>query len=354
MSPTLDDPRHPGQWVPGSCADPVTVESYACQLPLDPGSALVITGSLSSNPADRWLTREQIWPVQVVFDGRAHLAPSFRLMGKFGASSFALPVTDDLSAPVYFSCGSELYALDLERRAATSYPVPGLNDVHEITQDKSRILIANTGRDEVVSFWPQGGTVSRLPLGPFRGREAAPADEGRPVDRFHVNQVFRGLDGALWALVHHFEGWQLLRRVIGGFIKTHGDGGLLNLDEKRALNLGLAAPHSVRVVGDEYWLMNSARNEIITYSSAWQKRRTIASIGWGRGLAVCGGLVYAGISPVRRRYRPRPDPSPTEAMIQALRISTGESLACATVLNVEQINNVYCVTRPVAARLLSM
>lgn len=328
---------------------------YACELPLDRGNALVITGSMSSNPEDRSLRRDQIWPVQVVMDGSAYPVPFFRTAGELGVSSIAFVNPYDPSAPVFFSAGSDLCQLDCESRSVLDCGLQELVDVHEISHEQNLILIANTGADEVLSYSLGGGGVTRVSLHPFRTRVNTLSEAGRrAADRFHVNQAFRGLDGHLWALVHHFEGWQLLRRVMGSVIKTQGDGGVLDLDKKVAINLNLAAPHSVRIVNDEYWLMNSACNEIVVYSRVWQKLRTIPTIGWGRGLAICGGIAYAGLSPVRKRYRLPSDRSTPRPFLQAVRVSTGEPLAHALVLNVEQVNNVYCVARTVGEQLASL
>ena len=328
---------------------------YACELPLDSSNALVITGSMSSNPEDRSLSRDQIWPVQVVIDGAAYVVPFFRAVGDLGVSSIAFVNPSNPSAPVFFSAGSDLWQLDCMSRLLLDCGIQDLVDVHEISHEQDRILIANTGADEVLSYCPRGGGVARIALAPFRGRVNSLSEAGRrAADRFHVNQAFRGLDGHLWALVHHFEGWQLLRRVMGSVVKTQGDGGVLNLEEKIAINLNLAAPHSARIVNGEYWLMNSACNEIVVYSRAWQKLRTIPTIGWGRGLAISGDIAYAGLSPVRKRYRLPSDRSVLQPILQAVRLSTGEPLAQAPILNVEQVNNVYCVARAVGELLVSL
>lgn len=288
-------------------------------------------------------------------DGRAHCVPFFRSVGEFGVSSFAFANPEDASAPMFYSSGADLWQLDSARRATLLCDVRELVDVHEIGYERDRILIANTRRDEIASFQPRGGAVDRLSLESFRGRAGGLADPRESaLDRFHVNQAFRGIDGHLWALVHHFEGWQLLRRVIGGVIKSHGDGGVLNLDTRSAINLRLAAPHSVRIVGGEYWLLNSGCNEIAVYSPTWEKRRTMPSAGWGRGLAVSGEIAYVGISPLRRRYRPLADRSDQEPMIQAVHVSSGKSLTCALLRNLEQVNNVYRVARALAESLVSL
>lgn len=316
--------------------------------------ALVVAGSLSSNPADRSLNRSQVWPVQVIVDGEAHVAPLLREVGKRGISALAFVDPSDAAAPVFLTCGETLSEFRAGNRTIRDCGLKALVDVHEISWERDRILLANTGNDEVVVFSPRGRECTRLSLDPLRRHGGTPQEgvDRHVVDRFHANQAFRGLDGNLWALVHHVKGRQLLRSMLGGVIKSQGDGGVLNLDQSIGIDLNLAAPHSVRIVGEEYWLMNSGCREIVTYSRAWQKRCVISCLGWGRGLAICGDIAYAGISPIRRRYHSLIGGPSSEPTIQALRISTGEPVAHATLFNLEQVNNIYCVARSVGMALL--
>lgn len=339
---------------PAENATFVSSGAYACDLALPAEHALIVTVSLFANPEDRSLLRSQIWPVQVLADGIAREVPFFRSWGELGVSSLAFVDPEDPDAPIYFSTGNGLYELSLAGKFVVSCNVAGLGDVHEIVHEAGCVHIANTRNDEVVTYERASGASLRRALDPFRSPSHASAAGGRYVDRFHVNQVFRGLDGDLWALVHHAEGKQFLRAVIGGVIKRQGDGAVINLDQRRTVNLGLSGPHSVRIVGEEYWVMNSGHREIIVYSRDWHRRHAISTAGWGRGLVVQDDVAYGGMSPTRRRYMPfieRPD---LGCWVQAFRVSTCEVLAQARILNADQINNIYCVPRALALSLLSL
>jgi hypothetical protein len=104
----------------GSDDGPLTTlgSVYPCELALPESEALVVAGSMASHPADRSLTREQVWPVQIIMGGRAHPAPYFRAIGEFGVSSFAFVDPESASAPIFYCCGKDLWQLDLSLRAS--------------------------------------------------------------------------------------------------------------------------------------------------------------------------------------------------------------------------------------------
>jgi hypothetical protein len=327
--------------------------SYLCELPLPAERALIVTGSLFAKAADRILTRDAIWPVQVLIDGRAFCARAFLPVGKLGVSSFAFPDPHDAAGPIFYSSGDGLCEL---RGGGTVkvHAIPHLVDVHEILWHRGSLQIANTARDEVVSFTPATGAYRRRPLARFRCRGRRAGQGERLVDRFHVNQAFGGLDGDLWALVHHVAGTQSLLAAVGGVIKRQGDGGVLNLDRGIAVKLDLSGPHSVRVVGDEYWVMNSGAREVVVYSRQWQRLRAGPSLGWGRGLAIDGDLAYGGMTPTRKRYLSLLERFDPRCRLQAFALASCEGQGQALIRHVEQINNVYCVHKAVGMRLLSL
>ena len=331
--------------------------SYVCDLPLAPDRALLVTGSLFAHRMDRSMRREQIAAVQIVVDGEAHPVPFFDGQGHLGVSSLALAENEHHPSSIFYTTGTDLFELKLGTRHLIEHPIEGLVDVHELSYDRGWLHIANTGNDEVVAYHPATRECRRISLSRFRSKpHSRSSSAGEPlfVDRFHVNQVFRGLDGNLWALVHHVGGWQRLRTVMGEMIKRQGDGGVINLDENRRVTLNLSGPHSLREVRGEYWVMNSGRREVHVYSPDWRRLRTFASLGWGRGMAVDRDIAYGGTSPRRKRYLSLLERFDSRCWLEAFSVTTGCSLRQAVIRHVEQINNIYCVDRAVGISLLSL
>jgi len=322
-------------------------------MPLPRDRALIVTGSLFAKAADRVKERSAIWPVQVVLEGQAFNAAAFGRVGELGVSSFAFVDGRDPAAPIFYSSGDDLCEIAGAAGGVRRHDIPGLSDVHEISWHEGWIHLANTGCDEIISFQPARGYCRRQSLARFRC--GASGSEGeRLVDRFHANQAFRGLDEDLWALVHHVAGKQSLLTAVEGAIKRQGDGGVINLDRGMAVKLDLSGPHSVRVVGNEYWVMNSGSREIVVYSRDWKKLRVGPSLGWGRGMAIDGHLAYGGMTPTRKRYLSLFERFDSRCWLQAFGLATCEAFAHALICNVEQINNVYCVDRAVGMRLLAL
>jgi hypothetical protein len=317
-------------------------------------AALVVTGSLSAKPQDRSLERSAIRPVQVVDGGGVHVVPFFDDLGPLGVSSFVfVPGT----TAVLLSTGDDLLEVELTTGAVTDLPIGDLTDVHEMTLVDGRVWLSNTGRDELVAVsLADGAEIERVSLAPFRtGRTDGSADES--VDKFHVNQVFADLDGELHCLVHHVAGRQFLKRVAARVIKSQGDGGVLGLGDGVARGLGLSAPHSVRIVGDSYWIFDSGKATVAVFDREWRPNGTFATSGWGRGAAVDAdrATVHAGMSPIRRRYLPfATGRALTVPAVESLDAATRTSLGVLELEHVEQVNNVYLVDRSTADGLLGL
>lgn len=313
-------------------------------------AALVVTGSLAAKEADRTHGRDAIHPVHVVDVGGTRTVEGLDGFGEFGVG--ALVVAPD-GASALCSDGDRLWSLDLVAGGATELPVRDLVDVHEIEVDGDVLLLANTGRDELVELDAAGRELDRVPLAGFRA--ATPAAEGA-VDRFHANQFLRGPGGRRWALVHHVEGYQLLRKAATKVLKVQGDGGLVALDDGERRALRLTAPHSVTAVGEGWWIFDSGRSEVRRYDGALGHVGTAPTGGWGRGAAVdeARGVVWAGMSPIRRRYLgvvPGPHVD-VPCTVEALRASDAASLGAVAIPDVEQVNNVYLVPRSVGDALV--
>ena len=325
------------------------------QLRLPSDRALVVVGSLSAKPQDRSLPRSAIRSVQVLTQHGISLASYFDGMGELGVSSLAfLPGKHCL----LFSTGADLMELELHSGARRCLEVQDLVDVHELTLVGDTAWLANTGRDELVAVDPDGHVVDRRSLAPFRrgGRGGGDGDVDE-VDRFHVNQVFEAVDGTLCCLVHHVEGRQLLRRVAARIVKSQGDGGILDLDGVVSRGLRLSAPHSVQVLGSEHWVLDSGRSELVVFDSGWRRLLGVPTLGWGRGAAVAadGSTLYAGMSPIRPRYRSlMPGSAVTSPAVEAFDVAGRVSLGHVELDAIEQVNSVHEVDAATAEMLLAL
>ena len=335
-----------------------------------PDEALIVLGSLNAHPQDRKIKRSEVRPVQVMFHGEdSRPATFFDSWGKFGASSFAWH--PEKPHVLYFATDSgveatnELLKIDLQEQRVTRIPVTGLLDVHEMAVIGDTLWISNTATDEAVAFDLTRERVSRrisLSVQQTTPKITTHSDEplnDKPevVDRFHCNQAFEGFEGDLYALVHYAVGKQLVRRATQKLVKRQGNGGVINLSTGVATPLDLRQPHSVRKVGDRYWILDSGRSMINVYSPDWVLQDTFSSRGWCRGGSVSQklGLFYAGISEIRKRYLdlvPASQLAPN--MVQVISVETGESFGEILLSDIEQVNEVYVVSKWTAQALLKL
>lgn len=335
-----------------------------------PDEALLVLGSLNAHPQDRKIERSDVRPVQAIFHGEGGCpVPFFDSWGKFGASSFAWH--PERPHMLYFATDSgvdatnELLKIDLQEQRITQLPVTGLLDVHEMTVIGETLWISNTASDEVVAFDLSRERVSRrigLSVQGITPKITACSTEsqsGKPevVDRFHCNQIFEGIEGDLYALVHYAVGKQLVRRATQKLVKRQGNGGVINLTTGVVTPLSLKQPHSVRKVRGYYWVLNSGRSAVNVYSRDWVLQETFSSRGWCRGGDVSQrlGLFYVGISEVRKRYLdlvPASQLAPN--MLQPISVETGMPAGEMRLFGLEQVNDVYVVSKWTAQSLLEL
>lgn len=328
-------------------------------LPIGPDEALVVVGALATKPADRHLERHEISPVQVfTADG---VEPVRALdCGQYGMSSLVIRPDAGMA---YGSSGDDFFRLDLDDGKVTDIEIADLKDSHEVTEIDNTLWIANTGRDEAVAFDLETGKVARrVPVRSVRGNEpaAAPAvGAGETVDKFHANQITRGLDGKLYVLVHHVDGKQIVKYVAQRLVKMQGNGGVIEIETGRPVALALSGPHSIEAVGpDEQWICDSRAGVLRVYDRDWREQAQIPCAGWGRGVSVSRapgntGTVYVGISAIRKRYlQVIPTSQHSQNMVQAFDVARRALIGETLVPNVETINNVYVVSRATAERLL--
>jgi hypothetical protein len=328
---------------------------------INPDEALVVLGSLNAKPQDRTFDRSALHPVQVITASGIYPVRFLDAWGALGVS--ALAWVDAHTG--YLTTGDDLWEMRIPDGEMTHREIPNLRDVHELTVINGVLWLANTGLDQALGFDLATRTVQQVI--DLKGWRASVQQEGLPdyvrkeeaqwVDRFHCNQVFEGHEGHLYALVHHVNGWQLIHKVAEKLIKTHGNGGVLNLTTGTVIPLNLKAPHTVRRVGPHYWLFDSGANMLHVYDTAWRLRSRMPTRGWGRGGQVSqnGRWFYGGISATRKRYLGViQGAQQTDNIIQIFDIQTGESVQELRVPNIEQINNVCVMPLECAEALLTV
>ena len=319
-------------------------------LPIPAGQALVVSGSANWQPSDRYLPPEAIAPIQVVTTQGVQVCPWFdRYRGEGVSSLLALPD----GQTVVYTTGSDLVRMRLGSGEGRPLPVERLADVHELTLDGRRLLVANTGQDEALEVdLATDRVLRRLDLTPLRspGRRLR-SSAGTGIESFHLNQVFPDGDRLL-GLVHHVDGFRLFshaqRRLTG-----HGSGGVLDLETGWRKDLRLHAPHTVRRRGEEWLVLNSGRKELLLIDSEWEVSRRVGLRGWGRGgsLSADGRIFFAGISGIRRRYAR--DGDSTWTGVEAVEIETGRRWS-VPLSRIEQVNSVEICPIEVAHALAAL
>jgi hypothetical protein len=322
--------------------------------------AVLVAGTLHPKPVDRSLRRDQIVPAQILLDGHWHTLSLLDRCGETGINSMAR-IGGELGW--VYSTGDAVLRFDPRAGRVETVAATGLDDVHDLTLVGDQLHLANTGKDEVVTLKvPTWREVQRLRLGDVqpkpRGRHLGQMSAERVVhthDRFHVNQVFRHLDGDLWAVVHNIDGKQVLVQKLGEVLKAHGNGGVLNLRTHRPVPLQLSSPHTIRNVDGDYVLFDSGSGHGRVYSPEWTELRRFPTSGWGRGadLTVDGDVMVVGISPIRKRYAGRiPVVTHEGPSIEVLSTGSWESAGTVAVPSIEEIYSVVVISRGEAVELL--
>lgn len=326
-----------------------------------PDEALVVMGSLNAKPQDRSLDRAALHPVQVIMAEGSYAVHFLDTWGTLGISAMAFVDTQTC----YLTTGEDLWEVSLTGGQVVRQEIPHLKDVHELTLIQGTLWLANTGLDQAVGFDLATRTVRQVvDLKAWRAAvqqnglaDYVPKDGAQWVDRFHCNLIFEGHEGHLYALVHHVNGWQLIHKVAEKLIKTHGNGGVLNLTTGAVIPLNLKAPHTVRRVGHHYWLFDSGANMLNVYDASWKLLHRMHTRGWGRGGQASrdGRRFYAGISATRKRYLGViQGAQQTDNLVQIFDTRNGKSVGELLVPHIEQINNVCVVPRETAEALLAI
>ncbi len=301
----------------------------------------------------------ELHPVQIVIDGEIKSIPIFDSWEIEGISSMAYHFKDP--KVIYIDRGNALVKIDLHRRESNFLNIENLKDVHEITMIDNTLWIANTGFNEAVAFniikERVEDRIDLFTLDFFSKQKTTKNNkEMESIDKFHLNQVFLGIDNNLYGLVHHTYGKQLIKHVEHKKIKLQGDGGVINMSNNKPIPLNLKSPHTVRIVQNSYWVCDSGNFTINIYSPDWKLKNKIKTNGYGRGADFSKklGFFYVGISELRKRYIKLLKLQVGKNMVQIFSINKKELIEEIILNSIEQVNNLYLVDRKVGMDLLEL
>ena len=327
---------------------------------IHPDKRILVIGSLNANPADRAISRQDIRSMQVIDEnGKIHPVNFFNTWGELGMSSMCFHPNDPFV--FYLASSSEVFKFMLKENRYEQLDIPNLTDIHEISMIGEQVWISNTKHDEIVSYNIRTNRVDqRINLSDFKSNtpeEGEGEADVEVVDKFHCNLIFEGYEGDLYILVHHTSGRQLMKRIAQKFIKSQGNGGVVDITEKKRYPLNFKAPHSVRRINNQYWVFDSGHFELKVFDKNWNFLRTMDTKGFGRGgdLDVGRNVYYAGVSETRKRYLGLfPGGEAVPNMVQVFNINNYKLAGSIKIPNIEQINNVYCLSKEVADKLLQL
>ena len=341
---------------------------------LDPEEAILVLGSINAKLEDRYIDRNALRSVQLITEKGIIPIDFFNTWGEKGVNAITWHPQDPLK--FYISTGTDLIRFNLLTKEIIAYDIPNLIDGHEITVFDDTLWFSNTGMDEVIAFsismqkvdrrinlqgliakWLRKAQEDKLDLPLPYSNFKSTALSSQIDDKFHCNQIIKGLDDEPYALVHHTSGKQFLHMVAQKLIKNHGNGGVIRLSDGQRFPLKLYAPHSIQTVGNQYWVFNSGNFVINVYDQNWKLVTRFPSQGWGRGADVSfkTNLYYAGISQTRKRYLHLiPQDIHIPNLVQIFDTNTYKSLFNIPIENVEQINNVYVINKMQKQNLLRL
>ena len=326
---------------------------------IDKEKKILVIGSLNANPADREISRDNIRSMQLI-DEDTKIVPVnfFNAWGDLGMSSMCWHENDPYV--LYIASSNEVFRFILKDNRYEKLEIPNLTDIHEITMIGKFIWISNTKHDEIVSYNIDTNSIGeRINLTDFKSNapEEGESDaDTEVVDKFHCNLIFEGYEGDLYILVHHTSGRQLMKRIAQKFIKSQGNGGVVNISKRKRFPLNFKAPHSVRKINNQYWVFDSGHFELKIFDKNWNFLRTMDTKGFGRGgdLDSNKNLYYGGVSETRKRYLGLfPGGEAVPNMVQVISVPDYKLIGSVKIPNIEQINNVYCLQKEVADLLLN-
>ena len=334
-------------------------------LPIGGDEAVLVVGSQAFNEADRSLDRADIRSLQILRAGASVSRGWFDGLGARGLRDF-LPLHDGIHA--LLTTANDLVLHNLATNAQATWAVHDLADIHTLTAVDQSVLVASTATDQIVEIGLDGVVRKRFDLSPLRHGRAQPIAHDRVLggavggtrvddpeqfhaqDHFHANEAFIGHDGHRHAVVHHTSGYRPILHATNRLV-GHGSGGVVDLDDMRAYELELVAPHSARCIPGGYAVVDSGRQRLVLTDPEWKPTGEVALPGWGRGFGidVGGTRWFVGISATRRRYlRARQTSYPNAVAV----VRDRRTVAARTITGVEQIWSVHVVPLHFAELLL--
>lgn len=299
--------------------------------------------------ADRTLDRSQIFPLQLISpEGNLIKIDFFQDWGELGIGSITWN-QKNLSS-WYISTGEKVYHLDIITWKKEDLLLDSISGIHEISLFENLLFITNTHFDEIICYDIDNNKIKY-------SKSLVPAADkiaGGYNNIYHCNLVFKDYENRLCCLVHHASGRQFTKKIADKIIKLQGDGGILFLDGGLPLNLGLRAPHSVRLISNNYWIFDSGRHNLCIYDREWLLKKVLPICGWGRGAVMTQyqHLYYAGISATRKRYCSFWKKENNENYVQEINVDPLELSRKWKINNVEQINDVNLISEEVAKLLI--
>lgn len=159
--------------------------------------------------------------------------------------------------------------------------------IHEIGYAAGELWIVNTRFSALCTVDAESSFVPRW-RPPFITQLA-------PEDRCHLNGMAIVDDRVRYVTALGAT------NTAGGWRANKAKGGLLlDVDSGETLLQGLCMPHSPRVAGGRFYLLESGKGSLATVDLASRKVDTIAELpGFTRGLAFAGPFAFVGLSQVR-------------------------------------------------------
>jgi uncharacterized protein (TIGR03032 family) len=171
----------------------------------------------------------------------------------------------------------------LARQAHFTGPVMG----HDLAWCGGSLWIVNTLFNCLCTLEPGASFVPR-----WRPPFISAIDTG---DRCHLNGLAADDTGPRFVTAlgetDTVNGWRNVKR----------DGGcLIDVATGDVLVRGLSMPHSPRLAGGHLWFLNSGHGRLERYDAATRSAVPVAALpGYTRGLDLCGGLAFVGLSRIR-------------------------------------------------------
>lgn len=177
--------------------------------------------------------------------------------------------------------------LDSDFNRVASFLVAPLADLHGLTACEDGLAIASSGTNQI-AFWKPG-----KPLQIFW------QDGGPLCNRLHINDLAATPSGLL-ACMHGERLPDQMRngRIVPISNQIH-DRWRPSFDNKKALVSGLREPHSISLLDDALYTLESATGDLLECRTGFSPRRITSIVGYPRGLVADADGFVIGCSGYR-------------------------------------------------------